>query len=437
MAKFVNFFKLIVPAIGASCMPVFAQDIIASSAQDYDSALEQDAQSYASAYGIGVIEAKRRLMIMTQSADEIEALETELGDSLSGAYFDNGADFKLVLRTTASPKTSKSLKLGGRGKGNGSNTPDLELPVVYVAGGVSRKAAKLLVKDGKNSLGSTFPNLQSTSYDERSGELVFLIRGNDDETAALKANEASLSKKYKMPVRIDVAPVIVKTMAVRGGQSMYLSDGTTPWCTTAFVAKNAAGNTGVLTAGHCTTSSQSWVEGTTKTPLTSTTQFTANKDYAFLQGAVSMVGEFYANKGEVARKLTGRRTKAATTVKTTTVAGSYVCMYGRNSGPVYGQACGEVVSTSYAPAYAAPGCNNGPGYVACNSNFVQIKPKGAEIMYTRGGDSGAPVFAITVAFGIFSGSSNYTTGNTDRAYDMIYTSIDEIYNDGYSLVFAP
>ncbi len=62
--------------------------------------------------------------------------------------------------------------------------------------------------------------------------------------------------------------------------------------------------------------------------------------------------------------------------------------------------------------YAAPrydkGCTTGTTYVACNDEYVEVRNKvvsGETQLACWGGDSGGPVFAYGVAFGIFSGSS--------------------------------
>lgn len=131
--------------------------------------------------------------------------------------------------------------------------------------------------------------------------------------------------------------------------------------------------------------------------------------------------------------LKGRRLKGST------ATGSYICKYGRNSGPVYGPTCGEVTSKNFNPNYTAPNspyaCSNGPSYVYCQNSFVEVQSRTSEKMYCRGGDSGAPIFAYDIAFGILSGCANYS--GSDETYNYIYTSMDEAYTLGFSLVYGP
>lgn len=55
-------------------------------------------------------------------------------------------------------------------------------------------------------------------------------------------------------------------------------------------------------------------------------------------------------------------------------------------------------------------------------------------MYCIGGDSGAPVFTFDIAWGILSGCGIYS--GTEQAYNLIYTSIDELYFHNYALVYG-
>lgn len=435
---------LSIAAISAS--GTFAQEGIAETSAEQ--ALDNDARSYSRDYGVNVDEAKRRLLIMANSGPEIGTLEQQLGDSLSGSYFENKGDFKLVVRTVGSTKRSKqnlrvkrktapSLDAGGT---------DLTLPVEFVEGAtLSKRVVKSLLKNNHRSLKSIVPSVQGVGYDEEQGSISILARGNVAEAPAIKGKEAELEKLYKMPVTITVAEVTTGTRAMRGGSALYLSDGT-PWCTSAFAAKNPSAQSGMLTAGHCD-DPQFWREGTTSYPLSFTDQWNGWADYGFLRGSVTVEPKFVANNGDV-RTLTGRRTKSTTQDRLTATAdtkGTYVCFYGRKSGPTYGQSCGEVNDLWYNPDYAINtpsgqyGCSNGPTAITCEFNYVEVVQSGTTQMNCIGGDSGAPVFIYTVAFGVLSGCSNYTDGLGNpmpRAYSFIYSSMDDIYYDGYSLIYG-
>jgi len=396
-------------------------------------ALESDAGSYARAYGVPLDEAKRRMLIMGSSGAEVAALETEIGSILSGSYFSHDGAFELVIRVTGATLPANRTLTVSTGRTDIGVT-NLDVPVRFEASsGVSRARAREIIGSSNALLRSTFPTLQGFGYDERTGEMSVLVGGTDLEAGAIRTAGAGLAVRLGMPVRIEVAPVAVAPQAVRGGAPLYLSDGRR-WCTTAFVARNSAGRTGALTAGHCD-EPQEWREGTATYPLTMAIHFDAWGDYGFLTGNVEMVPEFYGNRNEAPRILKGRRFRegASTVERTATTAGSYICAYGQATGPRYGQSCGEVTSKYYDPNYPAPGCSNSPTYVDCHANFVEIRARGTETMYCNS-DSGAPIFTYDVAWGILSGCATYP--GTDRTYNIIYTPVDEIDYGGYTLVFG-
>lgn len=142
--------------------------------------------------------------------------------------------------------------------------------------------------------------------------------------------------------------------------------------------------------------------------------------------------------------MTGAVGKSGTTQSAAGVTGTYICWYGRATAPQYGQSCGEVWSIYGQPSYASDpasgvyGCSNGPSAVTCAPNYVEVRAD-TYAMYVANGDSGAPMFNWTSAYGILSGSANYedATGNlTAEAYAVWYTSVDEMIRDGYSIIYG-
>lgn len=385
---------------------------------------------------------------MANAGPEITAAQLELGDGLAGAYCENrGGEFKLVIRTVGSEKKpKKNLKIKAKRGSETLTSADLDLPVEYLEGSKqSRKALRNALKKEKAWLKSELPTLQGTGFDSRTGEVTLLVRGGPADEARAAAVAEDLERRIANPVRATVRNVIVQPTPMRGGTALYTSSGS-PYCTSAFAGKDAAGNAGILTAGHCTKTQQFWKEGTALSALSGTPYFNGFEDFVLLRGSVAPEPKFVANTGEI-RTLTGRRTKANTDTKLDLAdpRGSYVCVYGRVSGPARGQTCGEVNDVWFNPEYPIDtakgqfGCSNGPTAVTCEFNYVEIVPAGTTPLYCLGGDSGAPVFTYTIAFGIQSGCGLYTeaAGNpTGQAYNIIYTSTDELYYYNYSLMFG-
>jgi hypothetical protein len=412
-----------------------------------EEALARDAASYARAYGVSQDEAKRRLLLMANAGPEITALQQELGDNLAGAYFENrNGEFRLVLRTTeAQQRPKKKVKIKTKQGSQRVMPTDLDLDVEYVAGAKhSRKIVRNALRKERDWLRERLPELQGSGFDVKTGEVTLLVRGKAADETRIRAIGQELSGRIQMPVRVTVRNAQVSPLAMRGGSPTYLANGT-PWCTTAFAARNPSNVAGILTAGHCD-EAQVWREGTTSYALTGTSVFNQYEDFSFYRSSIAPEPKFVAATGEV-RTLTGRRTKANTDEKLDLAdpRGAYVCFYGRVTGPKRGQVCGEVNDVWHNPNYPMDasqnqfGCSNGPTVIPCEYNYVEVVPSGTSPLYCFGGDSGAPVFAYTIAFGILSGCSQIldASGNpTDSAVNLIYTSIDELYYYNYSLIYG-
>lgn len=403
-----------------------------------EQALEIDARSYARSYGVDLAEAKRRVAIMANAGDEVAAIEMAEGDALSGVYFDHQQGFRLVVRTTGKKTGQQKIKVRDTATG-----AENELAVHYLPDGkVSRRVAKAFMKDNKKSLRATFPNLQSFGYEDKTGSVYLLLKGQPGTEAQYEAQRLDAEKRFKVPIRIEVHNGSVGPAAMRGGSSLYRPGATSHFCTTAFAAADTNGNVGMVTAGHCQGPAV-WKEAGKEYTLTEGWYyFNPFEDWGFWSGHPAE-GYFNAENGTAARKLSGRRTKANTASRETdptasAVVGSYVCFYGMSTAPHNGQECGEVWSTYANPNYSPPtspyGCSRGPDFVGCEANFVEVRPAKGETVNCRLGDSGAPWFAYTTAFGIQSGCAWAVEGDP-KASRLFYTSTDELYFWGFSLVY--
>lgn len=215
--------------------------------------------------------------------------------------------------------------------------------------------------------------------------------------------------------------------AARGGTRIVWGGTNDLNCTVAFIGQSA-GSVGLLTAGHCNdpnwNGGYDYVDGTVRHSLLPSSNSYHNdnrEDWMLLlkPSGLGTVAEFFGNRNEAARKLTGRATTSSTNARVTdnVTQGSMVCFYGMRTGPTYGQSCGEVTYKGYQ-------FGGGVGY------NVQIEGS----MTCNQGDSGAPVFAWNTAFGIVNRCSPYATSQGQTTV-MTYTSIDAVYASGFSLVY--
>jgi hypothetical protein len=431
---------------------------------DQAEALALDAKIYAENYGVSQEEALRRLLIMLDTGSEVAAVEQQERSRLAGVYFDNGSQFALNVRVVGddAPPNRKLVRKAARLQlkadkaarraerratrarfklsdaeveaAEAAIETDTVADIVFTPKGRERKAEREAAVAGKvAALKERLPTLQMAFDDEQAEETVVYVK-SDDGTAKAAA-EAVLGT----PVRIVVIPSGLQQTAVRGGSILRRMSDDSWFCMTAFAAKRTSNNAmGVLTAGHCingTPMKYVDVDGTRINNIAAVAGMSQNNstmDIAFLSDATA-VAEFYADTTTTPRNLTGTRSRASTTAKAGTVKGSFICHLGQTSASASTliQSCGEVTSTSGA------GAQGGTTFVV-----VSNTQSGAGTTLTSGqgtlrctrGDSGGPMFAGTVAFGIQSACAWNDAAETITNI-LVYTSIDYASLIGATVVF--
>jgi hypothetical protein len=319
-----------------------------------------------------------------------------------------------------------------------SNQPT-ETTVEFLADApADRDAVMQAVSAKTKDIQSLIPSVDSVGYDERRGSVVISVVGR--EGAVTSAAQEAVAAMFPVPVTYQYVPRHMGVTAAVGGTPNYTISGT-PWCTNAFVGYDPANKPLLFSASHCQWSNNSSIgmryKDTDGTMSTLGVDFNLNAWTTHgdmlaltLASGLSPSPYFFAEKGTAARQLTGRRTMTTTNVKTGTTAGTMVCFYGRTTGPVYGQSCGEVVAKGVVLALnsSEPMMTAGSG----TSYYVAVQAP-STTMKCQGGDSGAPWFALSVAFGTMSRCGEYWVNGTDSyAY---YTSMDAAYAKSYRLAY--
>jgi hypothetical protein len=428
-----------------------------------EEALVLDGRAYAQRYGVSLEEAMTRLTIMTGTVEQVDAIERSLGEELSGVHFDNGPEFRVVVRTTGQrsrpdgkieARTPPGLariaagEIAAKAKGRGLQISAAELEqagavirrtnranVKFTPGAPnSKRSARAEMERNFAAFKAALPNLQTLMYDERTGNIVAEVVGSVGSAAI----PSDLARRFSVPVQLKWIPNPIQDTTLRGGSQLWYAAVNSVQCTTAFVgwAPPPAGAShstefGIFTAGHCTSGGHGigYKDATgrmfTLVEDPGLLLDTSSADIRFLKAPVGLGGsaQFFANRNEAARTLTGRRTIASTTgtvsnqgVASTATTGTFVCFYGLRTGPTNGQGCGEVTYNGFS-------FSGGSGY------FVRIKGTFA----CNSGDSGAPVFAHTTAFGVQNGC--VTLSNSPVANELDYTSMDAAYAYGYKLSY--
>lgn len=450
------------PAAGQDTQPLPASTD-AIEPMSSEEALVLDAKAYSQRYSVSLEEAMQRLIVMAGSAEQIDAIEKELGDDLSGAYFDNGAEFQLVVRTRGS-RNLPGRRLEGRvppgqaRRASGNNSAQAGAGRLLVtaadlnlADAVIRRPKGAMVKFNPGGKGSkrqvsreiernfsavraALPTLQALHYDDTTGNVVAEVVGAQGSAQVSEA----LTNRFSVPINIKWLPNAIQKVTLRGGAQLWYSTANSAQCTTGFVgwAPPPAGGShstefGVFTAGHCVSAGYGIGFKDTTGKMFNLIEDrglfldTASADIRFLKAPAGLgaASQFFGNRNEAARTLTGRRTIASTTgtvtnqgSASTATTGTFVCFYGLRTGPSNGQGCGEVTFNGFS-------YSGGAGY------YVRIKGNFA----CNQGDSGGPVFAYTTAFGLTSGC--VTLSNSPVANELDYTSMDAAYAYGYKLSY--
>ena len=451
--------------------PAFAAETdISEPSLNQAEALAFDAKIYAETYGTSFEEAARRLLIMHDTQNEMQSSAFELGDTLAGAYFDNGEDFGLEIRTTAEVAPvekfvvrqakrdtkkavkkeqrvaerqarraeRKALRQKAKLTDNQVETAedlietDIPVKVKYRSKAKnSLKELKRAVNDNYTVMQSTVAGFQMAFPDEETGEVVIYL-----SEVASSATSTSLQALFPAPVRIEIVPTGIQPVHSRGGAHLEIGGAHT--CMTGFTVKrNSNNDLGIVTAGHCNDPSYTYraPDGSyTMSDVPGMTVDNATMDLRFMKANHVALGEFYADSTSTARKVTATRSRASTTAAAGTTKGSFICHLGQfsNTNSDFIQSCGEVISTA--------GSNSVRG---ASGNFVVVRntQSGAGTTRTSGqgtlrcfrGDSGGPWFALTTAYGVMSACAWVDTAETITDI-AIYTSVDYFSNLGVTIV---
>jgi len=374
-------------------------------------AMAQDAGAVAALLGIDAGEAQRRLVLQEASVSATEALAQRWQDRLAGMAFEQEPDFHLlVVLTGTEPVADEEIRIG-----------DLILPVRYRSGAVATRTAMLAaLTDRREAMLAALGRPAGLGLDQRRGMLVAVVPGDLARDPVVREQVAAAAG---MPVLLRASDDFDANMsdaalgsAVEGGArvtGLNPVDGHRYACTTGFAVTDGI-RAGIVTAAHCPdTLNYLDTPDRTAVPLTMVGQWGwGYQDVQVHTAPVLFRPLFFADTGKtVARPVTAARTRAATR------AGELVCHRGERTG----YSCAAVELTDFAPAGDLCGG-------ACLPTWVTVAGPTC-----KGGDSGAPVFAGTTAFGIVKGGTYRPDGSCSFYF---YMSVDYL-PSGWSLMRVP
>lgn len=362
--------------------------------QSASEALAQDAGEYARMTGVAPDEAVRRLRAQQESVAVTARIRQIFRDRLAGISIEHGPTYRIVVLLTGSaPVPDQSIFASG-----------MNVPILFRTGAraTGEQIVSAMVRH-REAIRAAIPTASGMGLDQRTGELVLMIRAADADLHGVEALDARMEALTGVPVRLRVLDRPDVDAGIEGGSRLEGVDpanGRRYACTTGFVVGDGT-RTAIVTAAHCPDALTYHAPGVGEIPLSFDGQWGVG--YQDVQVHVSSYAQlplFYADsRKRVMRPVTAGRNR------TSTRAGDVVCRRGETSG----YSCSQVDLTDYAP----PGdlCG-GP----CDPVWVMVPGPSC-----KGGDSGGPVFIGTVAFGIMKGANYSLSGACNFYY---YMSVD-------------
>ena len=357
-------------------------------------AIAQDAGVYAQRYGVAPEDAVARLGALAASAATTDAIRAEFRARLVGISIDHVPQLRIVVLLTGSaPVAERQIVAAG-----------VTLPILFRTGASASgdDVVRAMLQRGPE-LAKLLPKARGMGLDQRSGELVILLRSVDVARADLPALRSAAEAISGVKVRFDLADR-PDNLSLNGGERVEgvdPTDGKRYACTAGFAVGDGK-RTGIATAAHCP-DTLAYREGQGPwIALPFVGQWGARaQDVQINLAPAGQTPTFYADRRSGSlRQLVSWRSRLSTR------AGEWLCHYGESSG----YSCAEVELTQFAPPELLCGGICAPSWITVRTHDC------------RSGDSGGPVFSGDVAFGITKGGSGGGRGTRCNFY--FYMSTD-------------
>ncbi|UUR07736.1 S1 family peptidase [Sphingomonas glaciei] len=369
-----------------------------------EQALAADAERYAAAFGVSAEEAGHRLDQQRASTVVTDRLRVRYRERLASISVVHRPDWHLLVRLTPGEQPANTVETAG----------DLPIPVRFTTDAAATRAAGIrLLDQSRYLLPLLIPGYRGAGLDPRTGGLVVMQRPASDQRPASEV-ESLLAARLGLPVRVRrLDAVLVDSAAIGGGRvEGPNAEGRRFRCTTGFVVRDAAGKLGITTAAHCPDTLIWRATDGEERLLPMLGAWGAAQNDIQIHGRIGPAEPlvFSDRDKKVVRPIITWATRPMTR------PGDWLCLRGESSG----YACSEVELTDFAP----------PGDLCgglCTSSWVTMR--GPEC---RRGDSGAPIFLGSVAYGTLKGGAYTASGGCAFSY---YQSVDYL-PEGWRLLTA-
>ena len=353
-----------------------------------------DTAAYARAFTVSPGVARQRLDALAALGGPIRALRDTYRQRLAGIAIDHSPTLGLrVTLTGTAPVADATIVAAG-----------LAVPVTFTTGATATlEQLRTALANSQADLRAALASPPGIGIDQRTGELVVIVGKADLLPEGRDALTARLRDIAGVPLRIRSIDVPGVDLTAEGGARLVGTDpldGKRYVCTAGFVVTDGM-RTGIATAAHCPDNVSYIDTDRHEWPLAFVGQWGwGYQDVQINTSDTPLPPLFFADTARtVSRAVSGQRGVADTTT------GDFVCHRGERTG----YSCALVELTDFAPAGDLCGG-------ACTASWVTVAGP-----HCGGGDSGAPVFADTTAFGIVKGGS-YRGDGTCAFY--FYMSVD-------------
>lgn len=147
-------------------------------------------ESYSKDFQVSTQEAERRLKVESQLDYIVQKLNEQFGESIASVYFDNGQDFKLVVRTTKKGNTERQII-----DLTSQLSKDYSLPIDVVANSPRNfRSIQNIIKNQKSTIAKKYDGFQTIAYDPRN-DAIYLSFYEPDIT---KQNLCTRQKTKKL-----------------------------------------------------------------------------------------------------------------------------------------------------------------------------------------------------------------------------------------------
>lgn len=367
-----------------------------------EQALSADAAAYATAFGVSQEEALRRLQQQRASVVVSDRLRVRYRSRFASVSVVHRPDWHLLVRLTPGERPADTVEEAG----------GLPIPVHFSTGAAAtREGAVTLLDQHRHLLPQLVAGYRGAGVDPRTGGLVVMQRPGADVRPVAEV-EQLLSKRLGLPIwvrRLDA--VLVDSAAIGGGRvEGPNADGRRFRCTTGFVVRNPSGQLGITTAAHCPDTLHWRAPDGEERLLPMLGAWGAAQNDIQIHGGVGPAEPLlYSDTAKsTVRPVTSWATRPMTR------PGDWLCLRGESSG----YACSEVELVDFAP----PGSLCGG---LCTASWVTMRGP-----QCRRGDSGAPIFLGSVAYGTLKGGAYTASGGCAFSY---YQSVDYL-PDGWRVL---